>query len=195
MQLSISDEYRPWPYWLQTYVKDTGLPAHLYVKDLTISVNVPDIYSGDVLKELSCEPYVNYTFPKVRSINFTFSMPSTEEQLTDNMTASFDIESNISAFVRRIRLLTPMRLNNLVAQLSRCATNIDYEFYYQPVIIDQRQSGLCKLVYTTIDFNDGGEQIMELARRNASTLQLLDIDVDAIIDMTGLIQNVDGSYV
>ncbi|KAJ2042509.1 hypothetical protein H4S04_007262 [Coemansia sp. S16] len=216
MRLSISGEYQTRPYWLQTYVKDTGLPAHLYVKDLTISVNVPDIYSGNALKELSCEPYVNCTFPKVRSIKFTFSMPSAEEQLTDNMTASVAIESNISAFVRRIRLLTPMmkeirittlshgfnqrqlpaqRLDNLVAQLSRCATNIDYEFYYQPVIIDQRQSGLCKLVYTTIDFNDGGEQIMELARRNASTLQLLDIDVDAIIDITGLIQNVDGSYV
>ncbi|KAJ1925378.1 hypothetical protein LPJ71_000191 [Coemansia sp. S17] len=216
MRLSISGEYQTRPYWLQTYAKDTGLPVHLYVKDLTISVNVPDIYSGDALKELSCEPYVNCTFPKVRSIKFTFSMPSAEEQLAENMTASVAIESNISAFVRRIRLLTPMtkeirittlshgfnqrqlpaqRLDNLVAQLSRCATNIDYEFYYQPVIIDQRQSGLCKLVYTTIDFNDGGEQIMELARRNASTLQLLDIDVDAIIDMAGLIQNVDGSYV
>ncbi|KAJ2058850.1 hypothetical protein GGI08_003346, partial [Coemansia sp. S2] len=216
MRLSISGEYQTRPYWLQTYVKDTGLPAHLYVKDLTISVNVHDIYSGDALKELSCEPYVNCTFPKVRSINFMFSMPSVEEQLTDNMTASSDIESNISAFVRRIRLLTPMtkeirittlshgfnqrqlpsqRFDNLVAQLSRRVTNIDYEFYYQSVIIDQRQSGLCKLVYTTIDFNDGGEQIMELARRNASTLQLLDIDVDATIDMTGLIQNVNGSYI
>ncbi|KAJ2876231.1 hypothetical protein H4R27_006355, partial [Coemansia aciculifera] len=43
--------------------------------------------------------------------------------------------------------------------------------------------------------NDGGKQITQLAQRNASTLQLLDIDVDANVDMTSLIQNADGSYV
>ncbi|KAJ2056731.1 hypothetical protein GGI17_006049 [Coemansia sp. S146] len=143
-------------------------------------------------------------------------MPSTSEQPLDNATASPGTESNISAFVQLIKQITPMmkdirisiltrdfrqhqlpvqHLDNLAAQLSQHVTDIDYEFYNQPVIIDQRLGGLCKLVYSTIDSNDGGEQIIQLARRNALTLQLLDIDVDANMDTTGLIRNADGSYV
>ncbi|KAJ2751983.1 hypothetical protein GGI19_004121 [Coemansia pectinata] len=213
---NISDEYQSPPSWLQIYVRDTGLPAHLYAKELTIGVDVLDVYNGAAFNVLECEPYANCTFPKARSIDFTFSMPSTSEQPLDNATASPGTESNISAFVQRVKQITPMlkdirisiltrdfrqyqfpvqHLDNLAAQLSQHMADIDYEFYNQPVIIGQRLSGLCKLVYSTIDFNDGGKQIIQLAQRNASTLQLLDIDVDPNMDMTGLIQNADGSYV
>ncbi|KAJ2871401.1 hypothetical protein GGH93_004854 [Coemansia aciculifera] len=137
-------------------------------------------------------------------------MPSTSEQPLDNATASPGTESNISAFVQRVKQITPMlkdtrisiltrdfrqhqfpvqHLDNLAAQLSQHTADIDYEFYNQPVIIGQRLSGL------QADSNDGGKQIIQLAQRNASTLQLLDIDVDANMDMTSLIQNADGSYV
>ncbi|KAJ2748212.1 hypothetical protein GGI19_006210 [Coemansia pectinata] len=215
MQLNISDEYRTRSSWLQTYARDIGLPAHLYAKELAIRMDMLDVYSGDALKELSGETYINCTFPKVRSIKFVLSDSPEPEEPTFIAITSPDIKSTISAFVQRIRQMTPMMkeicisqapsrygefqnsfkwLDNLVAQLSQHAIDIDYLFFQKSLIVDQRLSGLRNLVYSSFDYADGGEQIMELARRNASTLQLLKINLNSITVITGLIQNVDGSY-
>ncbi|KAJ2420330.1 hypothetical protein GGF41_004295 [Coemansia sp. RSA 2531] len=106
MRLSISGEYQTRPYWLQTYVKDTGLPAHLYVKVLTVSVDVQDIYSGAALRVFSSEPYTTRTFPIVCSIEFSPYLPSATEQQTFIATDPPDIEFNISALVERAKHIT-----------------------------------------------------------------------------------------
>ncbi|KAJ2745495.1 hypothetical protein GGI19_006496 [Coemansia pectinata] len=182
MQLTnTADIDRITPSYLQTRFRDAGLPAHLYAKEFTISVGVLDICNGAVLKELSCEPYIDRKFPKVRSIKFMLSLP------TENLLASLDAKSNISGFVRRIKQMAPMlrkisislgfrrfdspwfpvqQFNNLVAQLSRHAVDIVYHFKLQPVIIDQQLNGLCSLMYSSLNSTSGGKQIMQLARRN-----------------------------
>ncbi|KAJ2749732.1 hypothetical protein GGI19_005505, partial [Coemansia pectinata] len=189
---------------LRTYLGDAGFPAHLYAKELTINVDMPDVYSGAALKILSSEYYINYTFPMVRSIIFMFSDSSKSEEPTFIAITSPDTESNISAFVQRIKQIAPMTKKATIRQLSYSRNgpqfsvqqfNIEYELYHRPVTIDQQLNGLRNLAYCSFESTEGGEQIMQLARRNASTLQFLKIDVYAIVDITGLIQNDDGGYV
>ncbi|KAJ2352219.1 hypothetical protein GGH92_001386 [Coemansia sp. RSA 2673] len=129
-------------------------------------------------------------------------------------TTSPDAESNISAFVKRVKqiatklekigiILSPhdneppspiQQLNDLVQQLCQQAVDIEYEVSRQPVILDQRLNGLRNLVYVSFDSTDGGEQIVQLVRRNASTLQSLDVLESTITNVNGLILNDDGSY-
>ncbi|KAJ2754574.1 hypothetical protein GGI19_002309 [Coemansia pectinata] len=167
--------------FLLTAFRVVGVPAHLFSKELIINAGVLDICNGAVLKELSCEPYIDIRFLKVRAIRFAFSLPSESE------IASPDTESNISAFVERIRQITPMlrkigislrprisydawfpvwQFDSLVAQLSQHAVDIDYDIERQP-----------------------------LARRRSSILQSLSIFGDAIADLSSLFMNTDGSYV
>ncbi|KAJ2880372.1 hypothetical protein H4R27_004759 [Coemansia aciculifera] len=217
MQLiSGSDKYQTTPSWLQTRLRDAGLSAHLYAKELDISVGVLDVCSGAAVDVLACEPYINCTFPKVRSIKFTSMPPSALEWRSYSTTTSPDTESIISAFVQRVKQIAPMTkkitisigfrpfveaqfpvqlFSRIVAQLSQHVAHIDYELYAKPVIIDQQLTELCSLVFSSTGFNDSGEQIFQLARRNASTLQVLDIFLATMIDVAGLIQNSDGSYV
>ncbi|KAJ2062424.1 hypothetical protein GGI17_002426 [Coemansia sp. S146] len=167
-----------------------------------------DVYRGAALKVLSSESYINCTFPKVRSIKFKFLDPSALEQQVYNAIASPTIESNISAFVQRIKLIAPLAnkitisvspLNSYkpLFLLSRLATLLRSPANSQWILTTNfRDShGLRNPVYENFDSADSSEQIMQLARRNASTLQFLKIDVYAIVDITGLIQNDDGSYV
>ncbi|KAJ2868484.1 hypothetical protein GGH94_000016 [Coemansia aciculifera] len=201
---------------MQHCVSDAGSPAYLYARELEIIPTMLDVYSGAASKVLSSESYINCTFPKVRSIRFKFLDPSALEQQAYNAIASPAIESNISAFVQRIKLIAPLAkkitisvsplntheplflvqpFSDLVAQLSQLAVDIDYQLSQQPVIFDQWLSGLRNLVYENFDSADGSEKIMQLARRSASTLKSLDIRVAPVFDMTSLIQNDDGSYV
>ncbi|KAJ2870814.1 hypothetical protein GGH93_005288 [Coemansia aciculifera] len=174
MQLNISDEYRTRSSWLQTYARDIGIPAHLCAKELAIRMDMLDVYSGDALKELSGDTYINCTFPKVRSIKFVLSDSPEPEEPTFIAITSPDIKSTISAFVQRIRQMTPMMKEICISQAPSRYGEFQNSFNF--------------------DYADGGEQIMELARRNASTLQLLKINLNSITVITGLIQNVDGSY-
>ncbi|KAJ1884094.1 hypothetical protein LPJ71_009838, partial [Coemansia sp. S17] len=208
------DYSRDRPPSLKAILIDAGYPAHLYAKVLTVSVDVRDIYSGAALRVLSSEPYITRTFPMVRSISFLFSLPSATEQQAFIATTSPDAESNIGAFVKRVKqiatkldkigiILSPhdneppspiQQLNDLVQQLCQQAVDIEYEVSRQPVILDQRLNGLRNLVYVSFDSTDGDEQIVQLVRRNASTLQSLDVLESTITNVNGLILDDDGSY-
>ncbi|KAJ2057791.1 hypothetical protein GGI17_005443 [Coemansia sp. S146] len=200
---------------LRTHLGDTEFPAHLHAKELTINVDMLDVYSGAALKVLSSESYISCTFPMVRSIIFMFSDSSKSEEPTCIATISPDTESIISAFVQRIKQIAPMtkkinirqlpysrngpqfpaqQFSSIVAQLSQHVIDIEYELYHRPATIDQQLNGLRNLAYCSFESTEGGEQIMQLARRNASTLQFLKIDIYAIIGIASLIQNDNDGY-
>ncbi|KAJ2065222.1 hypothetical protein GGI17_000478 [Coemansia sp. S146] len=84
------------------------LSAHLYAKELTVSVDVRDIFGGTALKVLSSESYINRLFLMVRSMKFLFSVPSAPEQQAFIAVTLADTESNISAFVEQVKHITPM---------------------------------------------------------------------------------------
>ncbi|KAJ2755030.1 hypothetical protein GGI19_001959 [Coemansia pectinata] len=71
---------------MQHCVSDAGSPAHLYARELEIILTMLD----------------------VRSIKFKFLDPSALEQQAYNAIALPAIESNISAFVQRIKLIAPL---------------------------------------------------------------------------------------
>ncbi|KAJ2056471.1 hypothetical protein GGI17_006174 [Coemansia sp. S146] len=171
-----------------TSFTDTGIPIHIYARELVISVGVRDICNRAVLKELSCEPYIGRTLPKAHSIKFTFSLP------TENVIALHDTKANTSRFVRRVKEMAPT-FDSLVAQLSQHVVDIDYNIGLQNFIFDQQLNGLRSLSYSSFNSVHIGEQIFQLAQRNSSTLQSLKVFGDAITDVSGLLQNTDGSYV
>ncbi|KAJ2832841.1 hypothetical protein FBU31_002009 [Coemansia sp. 'formosensis'] len=165
---------------------------------------------------LESEPYNNRVFPNVRSTSFTISMPSAFDEPANNAITLLGADLDIRFFVCQIKEMAPAmskirisllpdvlrqrplpikKLDNLIWRLSKSVVDIDYEFYHQPVIVDQDLCGLRSLVYASIYLADDGEQIMQLTQRNALTLQSLDIDVDGIMDVTNLIQNADGGYI
>ncbi|KAJ2061962.1 hypothetical protein GGI17_002730 [Coemansia sp. S146] len=198
-----------------TCLSVSGFPVHLYAQKLRIRLDI-DIYNGNALKELLCTPYADCIFQKVRSIKFTFSLPPVEEQPTNDVFASPDTAPNISAFVQRIKQMTPMAskvhfslgffhndrpyypvepFSDLVMQLSQHAVDIEYRFNYQPAIIGRQLDGLRNLAYDGITVLGCGPLIVQLARRNASTLQSLELSIVMTIDITDIFRNADGSYV
>ncbi|KAJ2838137.1 hypothetical protein FBU31_000988 [Coemansia sp. 'formosensis'] len=207
-----SNERRTKPS-LPTCPTDSGVSAYLYTKVLAINVDILDVYSGAALTYF---PRIDYTFPMVRSVMFKLLSFSMMEQPDADAYTSPDGDSKIDAFVQRIKQLAPRlrkvsiylefcqpdedhiphhRLTSLVGKLSQYAEEIDYEFYHTLIIIDQRLDGLCSLVYSGYEDTESGEEILELAQRNASTLQHLEIRLVPITDITYLIRNVDGGYV
>ncbi|KAJ2059857.1 hypothetical protein GGI17_004130 [Coemansia sp. S146] len=86
------------------------------------------------------------------------------------------------------------QFSDLVAQLSRRVVDIEYKLDRQPIIVDQQLNGLRNIVYASFAYTNDSEQIMQLAKSNASTLQVLKISLMSIIDIIGLLQDADGSY-
>ncbi|KAJ2826629.1 hypothetical protein FBU31_003396, partial [Coemansia sp. 'formosensis'] len=215
MQLTDTlDKKRAMPSSLLTKLTDSGVSAHRFAKELVVAVDIIDIFSGAASTRLS---RIDHTFPLVCSIVFKFTPPSLGFGQQDYRAIAVpDIEASISAFVRRVKQMAPSmkkigislklcrynkhetpvhRISNLVGQLSQYAKDIDYDFYHTSTIIDQRLNGLCSLVYGGFDATEVGEQILQLAQRNASTLQLLDIKLVPIAGIACLIRNVDDGYV
>ncbi|KAJ2830389.1 hypothetical protein FBU31_002493, partial [Coemansia sp. 'formosensis'] len=181
-----------------------------------MGLSVLDVCSGAALENLSREPYADLSFPNVRSVRFMFPLLPALERSVDTSFAFPDAEANIEAFLERVKHMVPtimkvsialgfhfgdepqfpvQQLSNLVALFSQHALHIQYQFERQPVAIDQQLTGLCSLVYSSYDATYDGEQIMQLAQRSASTLQVLDITIVTTVDVTSLIQNTDSRYV
>ncbi|KAJ2897663.1 hypothetical protein IWW38_001635 [Coemansia aciculifera] len=191
-----------------------GISTQLYAKKLNITLNALDVYSGAALNALLSKDNADLSFPVVRSLSFTLDKPTAEDQAGDATPADF--ESNIDAFIQRVKQLVPkvkkaavsftsfpdngihypvQQISVLVAQLSRLSADIDYSLSYQPVDLDLQLSGLTSLKYSTNERNNGSGTATILARLNASTLQRLNIGSMEPIGASSLIQNSDGAYV
>ncbi|KAJ2022653.1 hypothetical protein GGI06_001724 [Coemansia sp. S85] len=217
---NIFDSRRSIASTFRTCPSETGPPADLYAKRLTISVGALDVCNGDALRALSRKPFCDRTLPKVRSIKIKYSMPRELDPgydlLVTNIINSPTAEGNISAFVQRVKQMAPVAssigitldfslsseprllvqpFSDLVAKLSKHAVDLEYRLDKQPVVIDLQLSGLSSLVYFSLNLTDGGKRILQLARLNAPTLRLLDICVVGIANIASLIRNADGLYV
>ncbi|KAJ1925380.1 hypothetical protein GGI09_003947 [Coemansia sp. S100] len=187
---------------------------HLYAKILCIELGEDHIYNGLALKALLRKPYVDYTFPKVRSLCFKFDFARKPEHSADNVTAPQDIGANIRAFVRHIKQIAPMvqkvyikstrnisietrlpskQFNSLASQI--CQSICDMEFIYlsRPICLDSSLITIRRLVYMDVNGFEF-ESMVHLARHNAPTLQFLNIYLQRNENIAGLIQNADGSY-
>ncbi|KAJ2469089.1 hypothetical protein GGI03_000583 [Coemansia sp. RSA 2337] len=200
--------------WLGCLIR-SKFPTHLYAKILRIELGEDHIYNGLALKALLRKPYVDYTFPKVRSMCFKFDFARKSEHFADDVTAPQDIGANIRAFVCHIKQIAPMvqkvyikstrnisietrlssqQFNSLASQI--CQSICDMEFIYlsRPICMDSSLITIRRLVYMDVNGFEF-EPMVHLARHNAPTLQFLNIYLQRNENMTGLIQNADGSYV
>ncbi|KAJ2049069.1 hypothetical protein GGI08_005832 [Coemansia sp. S2] len=187
-------------------------PFRLMTKEITMSVDPWKVYSGNALAALSQISYNNCSFPLARTLKVTFVSTRDNEE---NVTASQDIEANISAFVRRIRQLAP-RLNmvkmsggpdpmervdvtyhyfgSLTTQLVQITSRIDISYGFGRAFHFLNADAIRNLTYLASTFELGGEQTVQLIRQNAPTLQYLHVAYRCV-NISGIIQDADGSYV
>ncbi|KAJ2751985.1 hypothetical protein GGI19_004123 [Coemansia pectinata] len=142
-------------------------PTDLHAKTLCIELSENDIYNGLTLEALLRKPYVDYTFPKVRTLSFKFGFTRKSEHSSDDETIPLDIEVNIRAFVRRIKLIAPMvqrvnmcsaggmtspallpsqRFNNLLSQICQSIGDIEFSYLSRPILVDPCLNAIRRLV-------------------------------------------------
>ncbi|KAJ2833203.1 hypothetical protein FBU31_001945 [Coemansia sp. 'formosensis'] len=194
-----------------------GHPTHHLAKELEIELDERTVYSGRALESLTLTPYDGCAFPLVRKLTLNLVA---EELDDESKNADIDLsqaETNIGAFVERIKLMTPVvsdirvqpqdlyppeindhLVGSLASQLFQLVNRIDYDhnlgtttpiWHHLDMIRD-----LTHITYVNVD-NDV-VHFLQSVRQNASTLQALDIESEYnYVDIRGLIRNIDGSYV
>ncbi|KAJ2066469.1 hypothetical protein GGI08_001857 [Coemansia sp. S2] len=196
--------------------KYLGHTTHHLAKELKVELDERAIYSGRALEVLSCVPYDGCAFPLVRK----FALTLVTEEL-DNVDESAEIDlpraqANIKAFVERVDQLAPIvrevrvRLEDfyltdsadrlvgyLASLLFQLADRVNYDYEVGSATpVWQHLDTICNLTHITYTSLSSDESFLQSVRRNASTLQALDIDSeDEYVDIGGLIRNTDGSYV
>ncbi|KAJ2430816.1 hypothetical protein GGF41_000818 [Coemansia sp. RSA 2531] len=190
-------------------------PFRLMAKEIAITIDPCDIYSGKALAELSQVPYNECSLPLARKLEIYFIDNRNNEEGSD---VPPDAKDNISAFVRRIRQMAP-RLNMVKMQdisglgLQTTATALYFDcLITQLVQISSRidiASGLTfgraihllnvdairNLTFFCTSFDLISGRTVRLIRLNAPTLQCLRVSSHGCIDLSGIIRDVDGSYV
>ncbi|KAJ2039165.1 hypothetical protein IW146_000151 [Coemansia sp. RSA 922] len=205
------DKMNLWPERL----RGIRFPTHLYARELDITFGMFSVYNGTALKKLLSEPYSDVLFPMVRSLKVTLTRTTKEQRLLASSPSAQDMETNIRAFVQCIRLMAPatrrvcillqsrsdnesqfavQHFSSLVAQLSQLGNIIEHNYHCCPMRLEPPPTDIRSLVHM-----DGTEEnvyiMMQLARHNAATLQILRLRMGETHHIGQLIQDVDGSYV
>ncbi|KAJ2908457.1 hypothetical protein GGI21_002866 [Coemansia aciculifera] len=188
---------------------DLGYPTRHLAKELIIELDEKDIYSGNAQSVLVNAPYADGTFPLVRLITFLVIMD--EEPVAE----SPEIERKISMFARRIKQLAPIArairvlpqdlhvsdiasnyFGSLVTSLFQLADRVEYYHYCETsVAMALQPDKITNLVKIKHCCQTNALHIAQLVRQNAPTLEIVDIDSEQDIDMPGLIQAADDSYI
>ncbi|KAJ2331730.1 hypothetical protein GGI00_003121 [Coemansia sp. RSA 2681] len=201
---------------LPACLKGMELGIHLVAQKLKINVSDMDVYRGHALKRLARNHDSSWALPKVRSLEFTIFPPSPLPSSVGSAVAPREVEANIGAFVRRVKQMAPnakkvhisinyvtaevpqflaRHLTSLVAQLSQLAVAKEFYYCHRPRCIDPQLTGICGLLDFSVVKSARGELTMQLAQRNALTLQTLKLTMRGFADMSILLRNADGSYV
>ncbi|KAJ2096818.1 hypothetical protein GGI09_004164 [Coemansia sp. S100] len=221
-----------------------GYPTHHMAKDISVYLNERTVYSGVALEMISRAPYAGCSFPLARKISFIFVKEMGGEGMVENMAMDEDfwmdedvemgedtradedfwkdplrVETNIAAFVKRIRQMAPLaseilvrasdrdrmpriaswHFSDLATQLYQLANRVEY--YYGLNTDDSMRLQLyliCNLThisYTSYRSSYNVYQFIQLARNNASTLQSLDLECAYVSPLLGLVQDASANHV
>ncbi|KAJ2067559.1 hypothetical protein GGI08_001317 [Coemansia sp. S2] len=212
-----------WSDFRATY-KYLGHTTHHLAKELEIGLDERTIYSGMALEVLSCAPYDGCSFPLVRKLDLVFIDHGMDDD--DMRANTLQAEANISAFVERIRQIAPLvseirvqpvmqgsgeqledlprrdsyYFRQLVSRLFQLVGRIEYgDAVLSPISLESCLSKLCNIVhikYKSEESFKNTNEFVQLARRNAPTLQSLDIQTeDEDIDAASLFWCTDGRFV
>ncbi|KAJ2752845.1 hypothetical protein GGI19_003547 [Coemansia pectinata] len=200
-----------------SFFQHINFPKHKSAQVLEFWMTVQGVGFGYSLKKLLDKPFVAMVFPKVLTIEFSFPPVNFTVRPEDAIRTTRNIESNISAFVARIKQIAPRVKNtlftmqgpnhsnrrfpadlkrSLFTQLGQLGYAVQHNYQCRPMRVSPPLTGLTSMVYVNIDESDRSELPMRLARHNAATLEVLKIyfhDMEG--DISTLIQKPDGSYV
>ncbi|KAJ2883488.1 hypothetical protein H4R27_002731 [Coemansia aciculifera] len=214
----VKSEFYSWPYGLQ----DPGPTAHHLVKYLTIVTDIHTVFSGCASKILCQAPYNGCPFPKARSLvcNVYWSPPPPQQAGQDH-SAIYPpkTEANIRAFALQVKQMAPMvddivvhpcyvsddlhpaaghLFGYLIAQLNQLASCVKYTSSFSNIPMLQHSGSLDGLVHFTYEkrnATDGTHELLtQLVRRNAPTLQVLEIKLFRVRDVADLVRDSDGGY-
>ncbi|KAJ2016885.1 hypothetical protein GGI14_003340, partial [Coemansia sp. S680] len=186
-----------------------GYPTHHLSKEIILKINEQTVYSGEVLKLLSQEPYDGCVFQRARAFTFAFA-PGYEDTISPAITLA-----NINAFVQRIQNMAPVVTNitvlvsyfdqsfiiagrhfsNMISRLFQIVSGVDYNSDFEgsaPVVL--QLESIRNLSHIRFTRRNNLDPLIQLARLNAPTLQSLSIDTDIDIDISGLIRDADGNH-
>ncbi|KAJ2074086.1 hypothetical protein GGH13_001556 [Coemansia sp. S155-1] len=191
-----------------------GYPSHHLAKEIVIEVSDQAVYSGEALKLLSQEPYDGCAFPLARTL--TFAIVTDEDEGGDGMSSLAVAAATISVFVQRVKRMAPVAtkigvrpsgfarphyvtghlFGILVSQLFQLVSIVEYISYFDshvPVVL--QLDSIRNLSHIRYAFESSVDQLIQLARLNAPTLQSLTIESETDIDVSGLLRDDYGNYV
>ncbi|KAJ2053195.1 hypothetical protein H4S04_000841 [Coemansia sp. S16] len=202
-------------YWMKHF-KGASFPTHLFAREVYFHLDLLDICRGTAMEVLTRKPFIDCTFPKAWSVVVSLLPKSTMAHPNDGWLSRQVIESNIRAFVQRVKKVAPLvrkvlvsvaaispdmpqveelHLGSLVKQLSQLADEVEYKIYSKPMSLELQPTGLTYLTYADMDNKEGSELILLIAKRSVSTLQFLHIQLYELADISPLIQRAGGGYV
>ncbi|KAJ2747580.1 hypothetical protein GGI20_000405 [Coemansia sp. BCRC 34301] len=198
-----------WP----TCFKKLDHPTQHLASELVFFIDIGSICSGRALDMLSRPPYNGCAFPMAHTLKLFLNPPPPSVQQQREET----VRANISEFVQRVKQMAPMlskvgvsvniysfessqandwRVDSLVTCLFQ-VSRITYESPSMAMRITLLPGQIYNLThinyYAIIDGSN--EQILQLVRQNASTLQSLDVTLQGVADISGLIADANGTYV
>ncbi|KAJ2022143.1 hypothetical protein IWW57_001676 [Coemansia sp. S610] len=201
-----------------------GYPTCHLAKDVTIFLDERAVFSGKALEMLCVGDYASCPFPAARKVSFIFIDDSMEEEGDDDDDDDLAIdlakaEANTRAFVKRIKQMAPsvseiriklpdcddfssavsQPLSDLVSQLFEFASCIDYNFEsYDADPLHLRldtTDSLTHIRYKSEASRGNVDEFIQLAKRNALTLQSLLLEDESGFDVLSLVRNDDGRCV
>ncbi|KAJ2022818.1 hypothetical protein GGI06_001659 [Coemansia sp. S85] len=199
-------------YWSIHFTR-AKFPTHLFAQNLNFDLDIFDVFRGTALQELSRKPFAGITCPKVSTVTVAFTPMSRLPHMADILSSPQEIESNIRAFVRHIKGMAPLvkkvamtltasivdiplysdeLRGSLVRQIFQLAEDREYNVYYQPMSMALQPTGIREMIVSDKNGDDISELAMQLARRNASTLQFLGITFSRLKDISPLIKDSAG---
>ncbi|KAJ2319105.1 hypothetical protein GGI00_006475, partial [Coemansia sp. RSA 2681] len=195
-----------WPHRL----RKIDYPTHHLAKELEIRLDPTTTFTGIALQQLSLEPYSGCSFPLARTLEVRFHP---KQGLEKNCPiGSATIEANIGAFMDRLRQMAPkvrevkilhyhdvkylskaakLHFGSLVTQLHQLAKRMQFHNYTNKFTAIQVDS-IRDLAYLHCTVSDVGNLVVQMAQRNASTLQDLILTIHSVTNVSGLIRDTDG---
>ncbi|KAJ2051313.1 hypothetical protein GGI08_005290 [Coemansia sp. S2] len=192
-------------------------PEHHFARELKITLDEHSVYSGKMLEMLE-KSYNASAFPMAHSVELRFSGQldlKNSNIILPPLPKVSDIEANIDAFVQHTKRMAPKardirvsgyfgnestptilcrHMQYLLARLFMLTYRIRFDNKYQLMSIDLPVNDICNMVPINYEYHNGMGQIASLARRCASTLESLTIRGREFEDISGLIQNDDGTF-
>ncbi|KAJ2041580.1 hypothetical protein IW146_000716 [Coemansia sp. RSA 922] len=196
-----------------------GYSTHHFTKDITVFVDERTVYSGKALEAISRSPYDGCSFPLARRLIFILVKDIKGVMDEGVRIDPLLVEANIGAFVQRVKQMAPLvgeirvqpgyrdnsssipsqYFDHLASRLYQLANRVDYgNISYLADTLRLQLDMICHLTY--LGCSSGSSignvsQFIQLARKNALTLQSLILGCRQNINVLGLVQDAEGNHV